>query len=132
MEGQLPGSLFAIGTNLPLAGKSVPLVPRHKLNATLAWDIAPRTRLAATLTALSRQIVDNDEPNTLDHRIPAFAVLDLKLGQEQRWGRVSLTLNNALNQHYYTYAVRSAFTADRYAVYPLPGRTLGLIAELRM
>jgi hypothetical protein len=26
--------------------------------------------------------------------------------------------------------VRSAFTPDRYSVYPLPGRTLSLTAEL--
>jgi hypothetical protein len=36
------------------------------------------------------------------------------------------------DSHYYTYAVRSAFVADRYAVYPLPGRTFGMIAELRI
>jgi hypothetical protein len=33
---------------------------------------------------------------------------------------------------YYTYAVRSQFTADRYAVYPLPGRTLSLAAQFRV
>lgn len=131
-EGEFPGSLFAIGTNLPIAGKTVPLVPRHKLNASASWEIAPHTMLSGTLTALSRQVLDNDEPNTLDHRIPAFATLDLRLRQEERWGRVSLTVNNAFNQHYYTYAVRSAFTPDRYAVYPLPGRTLGLIVELKI
>ncbi len=131
-EGVLPGSLFAIGTNLAIAGRSVPLVPRHKLNASAAWQLAPRTELSAMLTALSSQVMDNDEPNTLGTRIPSFAVLDLKLAQAQSWGRVSLTVNNALNQHYYTYAVRSAFTVDRYAVYPLPGRTLGLSAELKL
>ena len=128
----LPGSLFAIGTNLSITGKTVPLVPRHKLNASASWDIAPRTQLSGTLTALSSQLMDNDEPNTLDQRIPSFAVLDFRLRQEARWGRISLTVNNALNEHYYTYAVRSAFTADRYAVYPLPGRTLGVILELRI
>jgi outer membrane receptor protein involved in Fe transport len=33
---------------------------------------------------------------------------------------------------YYTYAVRSAFIADRYAVYPLPGRTFGVSAEVKL
>jgi hypothetical protein len=28
--------------------------------------------------------------------------------------------------------VRSQFTADRYAVYPLPGRTFALSAEFRL
>lgn len=132
LEGELPGSLFAIGTNLSIAGKTVPLVPRHKLNASATWDLAPRTHLSGALTALSRQVIDNDEPNTLDHRIPAFAVLDLKLAHDERWGRAAITVNNALNQGYYTYAVRSAFTADRYAVYPLPGRTVGIVVELKL
>ena len=43
-------------------------------------------------------------------------------------------VNNALNEHYYTYAVRSQFLTrvDRYNVYPLPGRTLGLSVELKI
>ena len=131
-EGILPGALFAIGTNLAIAGNTVPLVPRHKLNASAAWDIAPRLQLSGTLTALSNQAMDNDEPNTLGRRIPGFTVLDLKLAQKEQWGRIALSVNNALNEHYYTYAVRSAFTADRFAVYPLPGRTVGLSVELKI
>lgn len=131
-EGTLPGSAFAIGTNLSIEGKTVPLVPRHKLNLGASWDAAPRTRLSAMLTALSEQVLDNDEPNTLDRRIPAFAIVDAKLARELRWGRVALTVNNLFNHKYYTYAVRSAFTPDRYAVYPLAGTTIGLQAELRL
>jgi iron complex outermembrane receptor protein len=131
-EGVLPGAGTAIGTNLAIAGNTVPLVPRHKLNASAAWDIAPRIQLSGTLTMLSNQVMDNDEPNTLGRRIPGFSVLDLKLAQSEKWGRIALTVNNALNEHYYTYAVRSAITADRYAVYPLPGRTLGLSVELKI
>ena len=41
-------------------------------------------------------------------------------------------MNNLFDQNYYTYAIRSQFVADRYAVYPLPGRTIGLIAEFKM
>jgi iron complex outermembrane receptor protein len=129
-EGTLAGSAFAIGTNMPVAGKTVPLVPRHKLNLGLAWDVAARTRISAALTAVSEQVLDNDEPNTLNHRIPAYSVLDVKLAQRFSWGRLSAAVNNLLDDKYYTYAVRSAFIADRYAVYPLPGRTLSLTAEV--
>jgi iron complex outermembrane receptor protein len=76
--------------------------------------------------------MDNDEPNTLAKRIPAYYVLDVKLARSFRWGRLSAALNNALDEKYYTYAVRSAFIADRYAAYPLPGRTLSLTAELSL
>lgn len=131
-EGVLAGSPFAIGTNLAVAGRHVPLVPAHKLNAGGTWDVAPKTQLSAMLTGVSSQYMDNDEPNTLGRKIPAYATADLKLAQAMDWGRLSLAVNNAFNSHYYNYAVRSAFVVDRYAIYPLPGRTIALSAEFRM
>jgi iron complex outermembrane receptor protein len=132
LEGTLAGSPFAIGTNMPVAGRTVPLVPRHKLNLGLAWDLAPRTLLSTAMTAVSEQVLDNDEPNTLAHRIPAYGVVDVKLAQGFSWGRLSGAINNVFDKGYYNYAVRSAFTPDRYSVYPLPGRTLSLTAELAL
>jgi iron complex outermembrane receptor protein len=76
--------------------------------------------------------MDNDEPNTLAQRIPAYYVLDVKLARTFAWGRLSAALNNALDEKYYSYAVRSAFIADRYAAYPLPGRSVSLTAELSL
>ena len=132
LEGSLAGSPFAIGTDMSVAGRRVPLVPRHKLNLALGWDMAARTRVSANLTAVSEQIMDNDEPNTLAQRIPAYYVLDAKLARSFPWGRLSAALNNALDEKYYSYAARSAFVADRYAAYPLPGRSLSLAAELSL
>jgi iron complex outermembrane receptor protein len=124
LEGTLQG--------LPIGGKTVPLVPRHKLNLAAAWDAAPRTRLSGSITAVSEQILDNDEPNTLAHRIPAYYVADVKLAQSYRWGRLAATINNLFDEKYYDYAVRSAITPDRYSVYPLPERTFGLSLELKL
>ncbi|HLF12641.1 MAG TPA: TonB-dependent receptor, partial [Gammaproteobacteria bacterium] len=132
LEGVLAGSPFAIGTGLGVAGKRVPLVPRHKLNASFTWDLPGQTLLSGALTAVSRQFMDNDEPNTLGTEIPRYAVADLKLAKRFAWGRVAFAINNLFDSDYYTYAVRSAFIADRYAVYPLPGRTFALTAELRL
>ncbi|MSQ87928.1 MAG: TonB-dependent receptor [Betaproteobacteria bacterium] len=132
LEGVLAGSASAIGTNLNVAGKLVPLVPRHKLNAGFAWDISGATTLSGMLTAVSSQYMDNDEPNTLGTKIPRYSTLDLKLAHNFSWGKVALAVNNLFDSHYYSYAVRSAFTVDRYAIYPLPGRTVGLSAEVKM
>jgi iron complex outermembrane receptor protein len=132
LEGTLAGSPFAIGTNMSVAGKRVPLVPVHKLNLGAAWDITGKTQLAGGLTALSSQVMDNDEPNTLGVKIPRYTTVDLKLRHSFDWGRLAFAVNNLFGEHYYTYAVRSAFVADRYAVYPLPGRTVGLTAEFKM
>jgi len=41
-------------------------------------------------------------------------------------------VNNLFDERYYTYAVRSNFTPDRYSLYPLPGRTLSFAAELKL
>jgi iron complex outermembrane receptor protein len=131
-SGVLPGGGFSIGTNIDIVGKRVPLVPEHKLNLGLAWDIDARTRLSGALTAVSEQFMDNDEPNSLGVKIRSYAVLDLKLAHDFGWGRLALAVINLLDEQYYTYAVRSQFTADRYAVYPLPGRTFALTAELRI
>ena len=63
---------------------------------------------------------------------PHICGLILKLAREFGWGRLSAAINNLPDEQYYTYAVGSQFEADRYAVYPLPGRTLSLAAEFRV
>lgn len=131
-EGVLPGSGVAIGTNIDIAGRRVPLVPEHKLNLGFAWDAGPRTRLSGALTAVSAQFMDNDEPNSLGVKIPAYRVLDLKLAHDFGWASLAAAINNLFDERYYTYAVRSQFTPDRYSVYPLPGRTVSLTAEIRI
>jgi iron complex outermembrane receptor protein len=129
-QGVLPAGT-GVGANLPIAGKTVPLVPEHKLNVAFSWDILPRTRLSGALIAVSEQYRDNDEPNTLS-QIPGYQTVDLKLAQKYSWGRLSLSVNNLFNQDYYTYSARSQFVADRYSVYPLPGTTVSLTAELAL
>jgi iron complex outermembrane receptor protein len=116
---------------MPITGNTVPLVPRHKLNLGALGPRGAHPPLRR-LTAVSEQVLDNDEPNTLGHRIPAYYVIDLKLAQSFRWGRLAATVNNLFDEMYYDYAVRSAFTPDRYSVYPLPGRTFSLAAELAL
>jgi iron complex outermembrane receptor protein len=130
-EGTFAGA-FAPFVDMPIGGKTVPLVPANKLNLGFAWAAAPRTNVSGALTWVSSQYMDNDEPNNLGVKIPAYAVLDLKAARDLKLGRVALSVNNLFNEKYYSYAVRSNFTADRYAVYPLPGRTVALTLELKM
>ncbi|MDA0225148.1 MAG: TonB-dependent receptor [Proteobacteria bacterium] len=132
LEGVLPGSGTAIGRNLDLAGRRVPLVPAQKLNLSSSWSPRSGTRISGLVTMVSRQVMDNDEPNTLGTRIPGYVLVDLKAEQTFSWGRLGLAINNVFDQSYFNYAVRSAFTKDRYAVYPLPGRTIGVTGEIRL
>ena len=76
--------------------------------------------------------MDNDEPNSLGVKIPAYAIADVKVARDLGFGRIAFAVNNLFDAKYYTYAVRSNFTADRYAVYPLPGRTVALTLEFKL
>ncbi len=128
LEGVLPGGAFT-QTNVVLAGKSVPLVPRHKANLSASWSPLPKTRLNTIATYVGRQFMDNDEGNTLGTSIPAYTVVDLKLVHEMGPWRLSAAVNNLFDRKYYNYAVRSQFVPDRYNTYPLPERNMGVTVE---
>jgi iron complex outermembrane recepter protein len=127
-EGVLPGSPFT-QENVVIAGKTVPLVPRHRLNLKASWAFAARTHLNASLAYVGEQFMDNDEPNTLGVKIPAYTVADLRLVHERGPWRMTAAVNNLTNEKYYNYAVRSQFVPDRYNAYPLPGRSFTVTVE---
>ena len=127
-DGVLPGGFFT-QTNVVIAGKTVPLVPRHKLNLAASWAVAAGTRLNAALAYVGEQFMDNDEGNTLGVKIPAYTVLDLKLIHGRGPWRLAAAVNNATNERYHNYAVRSQFVPDRYNAYPLPERNFTLTLE---
>jgi iron complex outermembrane receptor protein len=124
-EGTLPGSSFS-QANVNLDGRTVPLVPSHKLDLALDWALTAFTRLRAEARYVSKQWMENDEGNTFERRIPSYTVADLKL--QHRMGAFTATflVANLFERKYYTYAVRSQFVADRFNAYPLPERTFWL------
>ena len=108
LEGVLPGSPFAIGTDMPIAGKTVPLVPEHKLNVALRLG---HPAAHAALGRAHRRQRAVPRQRRAEHAEPdsgVLTVVDLKLAQRFSWGRLSLAVNNLFDQDYYTYAVRSA------------------------
>lgn len=123
LEGVLPGGGFSIASNVELAGKTVPLVPRNRLSLGLSWAISPVTRLSVTETAVSSQFMENDETNNLSAKIPAYALTDVQLTHTSGHWRFRFAVNNLFDRAYYNYAVRSQFDPNRYNAYPLPGRT---------
>lgn len=126
-EGVLPGGPFTM-VNVVVAGKTVPLVSRHKVNLNGSWAIGAKTRLNALFTYAGRQYMDNDEGNT-GARIPSYSVFDLKLAHQERSWRFTAAVNNLLGEKYYNYAVRSQFVPDRYNAYPLPERNFTFTLE---
>lgn len=121
-EGVLPG-------NVSIAGKAVPLVPRHKVNLAATWAFAPKWQVSALASYVSDQFMDNDEGNTLGTKIPSYTVADLKLAWQGRDWRLSAAVNNLFDEKYYNYAVRSQTVAGRYSAYPLPERNFMVAAE---
>jgi iron complex outermembrane receptor protein len=128
LEGVLPGDAFT-QTNVAIAGKTVPLVPRHKINLGATWVFSNATRLSATATWVAKQYMDNDQGNSLGVQIPSYAVADLKLSHREGPWTLSAAVNNLFDRKYYNYAVRSQFVPDRYNAYPLPERNFGISAE---
>lgn len=127
-QGVFPGGGGFLA-NQVIAGKAVPLVPRHKLNLNASWAIGPQTRLNALLTYVGEQYMDNDEANTMGVKIPAYTVADLKLTHRSGAWTLSGAINNLFSEKYYSYAVRSASVPDRYNAYPLPERNLMMMLE---
>lgn len=121
-------SKFTDGTysGVPLDGNDVPLVPRHKLSGNAAWQLTPAVKWLASANYVSEQYMDNDEPNTLGVKIPAYTVVDTRLEYKTGNWKFAAAVNNLFDEEYFTYAVRSSFTPDRYAAYPLPGRNFRL------
>lgn len=87
----------------PLAGKDVPLVPRHAANFGATWTLAQRTTLAAVASYVGRQIFDADEPNILGRKIPAYKTVDLKLSREAGSWLFSVTAKNIFGEKYFSY-----------------------------
>lgn len=129
-EGVLAGSLFS-QQNVDLAGKQVPLVPRHKVSLRAAWDFTPATRLSALISYVGEQLMDNDESNSLGVKIPAYTLVDLKLTHHRGPWSFAAGVNNLFGEKYYNYAVRSQFVLDRYNAYPLPERNGTISAEYK-
>lgn len=121
-EGDLNG--------IPIAGRTVPLVPRHKIDLNADVQLASATRLRALIQSVSEQVMENDEGNTFDRRIPGYTTADLKL--QHRVGAVtaSVGINNLFDRNYYAYAVRSQFVPDRFNAYPLPERSFWVGIEV--
>ncbi|MGH8666867.1 MAG: TonB-dependent receptor [Burkholderiales bacterium] len=127
-SGVLPGSAFTT-TDIDLAGRTVPLVPKHKLDLALDWRIGPDTRLSARGAYVSAQYMENDEGNTFGRRIPAYTVADLKLQHRMGAWAASIGIANLFERKYYAYAIRSQFVADRFNAYPLPERSFWVALE---
>ena len=69
------------------------------------------------------QLMDNDEANSLDAKIPVLYARRSEAHASPRTVDVRARASTICSsEKYYNYAVRSQFVPDRYNAYPLPER----------
>lgn len=89
-----------------VAGKTVPLVPRHRASAGGTFRLTPNTRFAATMNYVGEQVYDNDQVNSFGRRMPDYTTVDFKAMHQMGNLSLSLALNNLFDQKYYSYGIR--------------------------
>ncbi len=100
--------------------KSIPMVPEHKFNISLARSLSKFIDLGFSFNYLSNKYFINDQANNWPKLKQAFTV-DAKLAYEKNDYKFTCGINNILNEKYYEYGVCNASTgAVNY--YPAPGR----------
>lgn len=112
---------------LSVAGREVPLVPRHSANLGVAWEFMPRARINAVAHYAGSQLFDSDETNTFGRRMPGYMLVDLKLTRETGGWLLSAGVRNLLNRRYFTYGVFTGFPT--FNAYPAAERSLFVSAQ---
>lgn len=117
-----------------LAGKTVPVVPRHRASLLVGWNVQPATRLSYALSYVGQQYYDNDPANRF-RRMPSYTISDVKLAHRISGIAQGLTLSagisNLFDKAYYGYGiVDSAVAPSRFNAYPEWRRSAYVSAEL--
>ena len=113
---------------ISVAGNDVPVVPRHAASLGGSVSITPQTLFSASIRYVGEQRFDNDQTNDFGQKMPSYTTVDVKLSHRLNQWTLSASINNLLNEKYYTYAVRSTFTPGTYNAYPMPERNVWLSA----
>jgi iron complex outermembrane recepter protein len=111
----------------PFAGNDVPEVSRWSSSGGVSWDIYKKyLGFDGVVRYVGERYADGDEANLGASMIPAYAVVDVKLGGEIDRFFWSIAVQNLFNKNYYDYALDQGFPF--VAIYPLPGRVVTLRA----
>lgn len=115
----------------PLTGVRVPLVPSHRAQAGLNYDLSEAARIDFLLTAQGNQRIGGDlsTPQGVG-LVPGYAVADLAIHRDFGKAKVSLAINNLFDRSYYSQAYFNFFGDPApVGVYPDPERNMKLTAR---
>jgi iron complex outermembrane receptor protein len=110
------------------AGKEVPEVANWSGSTTFSWDIYGKY-LTADLTTryFSDRWLDGDEANVGRMKVPAYAMVDVRVGGAFDRYFWSITAQNLFDRKIFDYGLDQSFGAFTFInLYPLPGRTVML------
>ena len=117
--------------SVDVSSNVIPLVPRVKANAGIAWQLAPNTRFSGVARYVGTQYYDNDQTNTFPSLMPAYTVVDVKVTQTVDKLTLGISVNNLFNKLYYNYAIRNG-AGTSFNAYPQADQTFLLTAEYRL
>ena len=117
--------------SVDVSGNVIPLVPRVKINAGIALQLAPNIRFSGVARYVGTQYYDNDQTNTFPSRMPAYTVVDVRFMQTIGKLTVGIAINNLFNKLYYSYAIRNG-AGTSFNAYPQADQTFLLTVEYRL
>src|SRR5262249_46596227 len=110
------------------AGNEVPLVSLNTGSAGVIWNIFDRRLVFdGVVRYVGSRRMDNDQSN-LQPMIPAFTLVDLRIGGEIENFFWSFAVQNVFDKFYYDYAIASPYPygfasqIGTFNAYPQPGR----------
>lgn len=111
---------------LDVSGKNVPVVPRHRANATLTWKPVQQASLAGRISYVGEQYFDNDQSNSFGRKMPDYTVTDLMAGYDIGKWRFGATIYNLFNEKYFSYGIVGGAS---FSAYPEAERSFLISAE---
>jgi len=120
---------FRSGTagGVPIAGKRVPISPRHTFNAGARWAISGSAHADVDLRYTGTSVFDADQTNTFRREIPAYTVVDVKLSGYRGAWLFSAGVRNLFDKKYFAYGV---FTGrPTYSAFPAEERRMFVSAQ---
>jgi iron complex outermembrane receptor protein len=122
----------------PLAGNDVPLVSTWTGSGAVSWDVLPQwLTFDGVVRYVGSRRMDNDQVN-IQPLIPAFYLVDVRLGGEIDRFFWSFSVQNLFDKQYFDYSVASPFpfgfdsAIGVYNAYPQPGRMYMLRAGVKL
>ncbi|MDP2411065.1 MAG: TonB-dependent receptor [Pseudolabrys sp.] len=109
----------------PFAGNDVTEVARWTGSAGASWDVYQKyLMLDVGARFVGKRYPDGDEANLGGSMIPAYALVDVRVGGEIDRFFWSFAVQNLFDKHYYDYALDQSFAGNQLVqTYPQPGRT---------